>query len=227
MCFSPQASFIAAAGLAVIGIATFSRSRSFSVGMFAIIPLIFALQQALEGAVWITLLRGDEVSHLYKFSVYGYLFFAGIFWPLWIPICLLFLEKNIIRKVFLFIVLLFGIIAASKFLFQLISHHVTAHIAHHHIVYPIMASTYRSSSFYSLFYFQKIDMLFSFAYLSAVIVPFFISSIKKMWLVGLGLAIAFIISELAYAYAFGSVWCFLAAVGSLVTYYFVVKLKNY
>src|ERR1700722_141614 len=109
MCFSAQTSFTAAAALSVVGIATLSKVRSNKIRPFAVIPFIFAIQQGLEGIVWVTLNAGDAISLLHKIGVYGFLFFADLFWPLWIPGSIYKLEENRLRKKLLLGTLIFGL----------------------------------------------------------------------------------------------------------------------
>ena len=54
MCFSATASFVAGTGLAVLGVATLRAARRRPEIPFAAIPLIFGLQQMVEGALWLS-----------------------------------------------------------------------------------------------------------------------------------------------------------------------------
>ena len=49
MCFSAPASFIAGTALSVIGVAALKRTESKSEIPFALIPLLFGIQQLIEG----------------------------------------------------------------------------------------------------------------------------------------------------------------------------------
>ncbi|AUH71353.1 DUF6629 family protein [Legionella sainthelensi] len=223
MCFSASASFTAAGVIAAVGICSLLKARSYPLFLFALTPLFFAVQQALEGIVWITLMQGDSMSLLNKTGVYGFLFFAGAFWPIWLSGCLYLLEENKKRKNLLLIVFIIGIIAASKILFRLVAHQHTAVISDHHIDYPMFALTYSVSSMKHVFYSYTLDVVLTVAYLIAVIVPFFISSIKGMWIIGTITITGFIVATVFYALAFGSVWCFFGALSTIATYYIVAK----
>ena len=61
MCFSAGASFAGGAVLSVVGIATQGKVRKPKQRLFAVIPLLFALQQFAEGILWITLKSGEHV----------------------------------------------------------------------------------------------------------------------------------------------------------------------
>jgi hypothetical protein len=50
-------------------------------------PLVFSIQQTLEGLVWLGLRRGE--SDLARVASLGFLFFAIVFWPCWMPLSVL------------------------------------------------------------------------------------------------------------------------------------------
>ncbi len=54
MCFSAPASFISGTALSVIGVAALKRTESKSEIPFALIPLLFGIQQLTEGVIWLT-----------------------------------------------------------------------------------------------------------------------------------------------------------------------------
>lgn len=54
MCFSATASFAAGAGLLVVGAITLRQARRRAEMPFAAIPLLFGIQQLIEGALWLT-----------------------------------------------------------------------------------------------------------------------------------------------------------------------------
>lgn len=58
-------------------------------------------------------------------------------------------------------------------------------------------------------------------YVVATIGALFISSLRKMWILGILVAFSFIISYIYYYMEFGSVWCFFSAIESCVLYYIV------
>jgi hypothetical protein len=87
MCFSATASFAAAVCLAPLGAVALwrcGREQRQDLLPLAVMPLAFALQQALEGVVWLGLLQGPLVGGA-RLAALAYLFFAFAFWPGWIP----------------------------------------------------------------------------------------------------------------------------------------------
>lgn len=209
MCFSATASFATTAGLSVMGLLSVHAAKNNrSMLPLAASPLFFAAQQACEGLVWVTLNAGDSTSLLHNFGMYGFICFAGIFWPIWVPLALYIPEQIPHRKKWLFILLLIGCLTAILLFFTWILKTTGAQIINHHIDYPVPG--YSSN-------------LTSLGYCIAVIMPFFISSIQYVWMAGIVITIAFITSLIFYYMTFGSVWCFFAAVSSALLYVIIKK----
>ena len=57
------------------------------------------------------------------------------------------------------------------------------------------------------------------AYLIATLVPFFVSSIKRTFILGIIIGLSFIVSVIFFTLYLTSVWCFFAAVISFLIYY--------
>lgn len=90
MCFSAPASFTAAAVLLSMGTVTVRRARARRELPYAAIPLLFGVQQLLEGMLWLTFpdhapLLNVGLTHLYSF-------FSHILWPIYVPLAALALE---------------------------------------------------------------------------------------------------------------------------------------
>lgn len=80
MCFSATASFTSAAVLLTVGAGTLSLNQEKENRMFAAIPILFGIQQASEGVVWLTI--GQVASaDLLKWAVITFLAFALVIWP--------------------------------------------------------------------------------------------------------------------------------------------------
>jgi hypothetical protein len=86
MCFSATASFSAAAVLTVVGTTSLAANRAKPVRMLALMPLLFAAQQLAEGVVWTTM--SGARPGLHTTAMYFYLFFALVLWPSWLPLAL-------------------------------------------------------------------------------------------------------------------------------------------
>ncbi|MCX5922632.1 MAG: hypothetical protein NTX86_04890 [Candidatus Dependentiae bacterium] len=212
MCFSAQASFTAAAGLAIIGFLAIYKAHTNTLRLFACTPLFFALQQALEGIVWLNLMNNNTSTMLHTIATYGFVFFAGIFWPVCIPSILYALETDTLRKKILLSTIASGSCVASISAYIIIMFGPVARIAEHHIAYD---QNWHHTPLVLLCLYSM--------YTFAVIVPFFVSSIQTMWLVGLALAIGFVVASISFWLSSGSVWCFFAALISALVYKIVMQ----
>ena len=89
MCFSANASFVAGASLVVLGMVTLQRAPAYT-RAFAAIPLLFGVQQCLEGLVWLSLAdppRGDGAAPALHNSL-----FSHVLWPMFLPCAVLRME---------------------------------------------------------------------------------------------------------------------------------------
>jgi len=206
MCFSTEASFISAALLGAAGLYLgnkFWKDRRF---LIAITPFMFATQQASEGFLWLSLDGGTYPTAWAFFAQYTYLFFAYLFWPIWVPYAWLKAEVGGERKKLLKFVLLLGLfVALFNGIYLFWSFPIKAHIVQHSISYGGESS------------------MLAFVYGFVVVAPFFISSIERLKIPGGLIALSFLIALFAYNYAFTSLWCFVAALATLL---FLVTLKR-
>lgn len=215
MCFSVGASFGAAAGLSIIGLLSLHKAwHTKKLIPIAASPFFFAMQQACEGFVWLTLNAGDTTSIFHKFGMYGFLFFAACWWPIWIPIALHIAEAIRVRKQLLLICLCIGTFSAISLFFNWILQTTGAVVINHHIDYPVANYPYSIT--------QTTATL---AYCIAIIVPCFISSIAYVWILGITVGVGLIISYLFYYMTLQSVWCFFAAISSILLYFIIKKTR--
>ena len=77
MCFSASASFIAAAALATTGVATLRMASRPSELPFAAVPLLFGIQQFIEGLTWLVTFLAAYAIHAVTL-VPVWCFFAAI-----------------------------------------------------------------------------------------------------------------------------------------------------
>jgi hypothetical protein len=107
VCFSTTASFVASGVLAIAGVASVRSVKEKRLIPLALIPFFFAVQQFAEGVVWL-----DIESALISKNIF--LFFAYIFWPLWIPFSLFYAEPVALRRQLIAISLGVGLVVASS-----------------------------------------------------------------------------------------------------------------
>ena len=200
MCFSATASFVAGSALSVLGVATLRATRRRPEIAFAAVPLLFGIQQIVEGALWSSF-RFDA-PQLRLASTYLFSFFSHVLWPIYIPFAIGLLETVPWRRKVIWSFQAIGLAVGSYLLYNLVALPVTA-VAAANIVYV------------SPHFFQVPVMLL---YLAATCVSCFFSSWAIVRLFG---ALALVLFLLAYAFftvALISVWCFFAAVLSVMIY---------
>ena len=215
MCFSAQASFISAFALLIVFLATWRSAHTKSLKLLSLTILFFAIQQAGEGIVWITLMRNDSLSLVHLLAMYSFMFFAGIFWPIWIPAVLYNAEDGPQQKKKIVPSLIAGSIFAGAFIIAAIKYGLSVSITNNHLQYLI---GFPDEPYMKIGYVVGIAV-----YAIAVIIPLFVCSIIKTWWYGALVALGFIISALFFYATFGSVWCYFAAVSSALIYFIIKK----
>jgi hypothetical protein len=214
MCFSPGASFGAGIALAVIGVASIKQAKKPSQRFFASIPLIFAVQQLVEGALWLALTDAGP-AWLAEPATYGFLFFAQVVWPFWVPFSIYKLEErnNKTRRKFEKGLLVIGSVVSAYLLFCL-------------LFYPVEGKALASHIAYQQAYPEPISRYGGGLYLIATILPPFFSGKKWMWTIGLAILIAYIVTLIFYENHIVSVWCYFAAVISILVWLVLWKGKR-
>jgi hypothetical protein len=207
MCFSAGASFTAGVLLTFIGVETLRKVHKPAQIVLASIPAFFAFQQFNEGALWLTI---GQPGHAVLRSVATYVFItmAQVVWPIMIPVSVLLLEEDKKRRRILLGLLAVGVAIGVYYLSRLILDEVHAQILGKHIVYR--DTTVDISGGVTIF-----------MYLVATITPLFVSSVKRVHILGTIMGISFIVSAIFYLRCLTSVWCFFAAIMSFVVFYLV------
>ena len=95
MCFSASASFIAGASISVLGVATIKKTKTRAEVPFAMIPLLFGIQQLIEGVIWLTF--HYEAPLLKQIMTYFYSGFSHVLWPIYVPLAIGFLEAPLFQ----------------------------------------------------------------------------------------------------------------------------------
>ena len=94
MCFGPVASFTSGALLTAAGTVTIKTTRSKKELLFAAFPLVFGVQQIIEGFIWMAVFEGGPLHQWLKPLSALFLFFAYIFWPVFSPLAIYLLEPQ-------------------------------------------------------------------------------------------------------------------------------------
>jgi hypothetical protein len=207
MCFSAGASFAGGAVITVIGVMTVKTNRDPPRLMFAAIPLIFGAQQISEGFVWVAL-QSSGHDLMLSIASYTFLFAAVVLWPFYLPLSVMAMEKDKSLRRLLIPFLVVGIIVSLYYGTRLLLNEIDPQISSHHIKYTGN--------------FPQRGALIAFAgYAAATLIPLFISSARRMWLLGLLMATSCLITGIFYKEYLTSVWCFFAALISVVIWLIV------
>ena len=201
MCFSAQASFVAGVSLSAAGVATLKAARTRTEIPFAMIPLLFGIQQITEGVIWLTFRH--EAPLLKQTMTYVYSGFSHVLWPIYVPFAMGFMETAPWRKKTMFVFQVAGLAVGLYLLYWIVARPVVAEVVNRHIVY---ASPH--------FYLIPVMVL----YLAATCVTCFFSSHKFVNLFGILALLSFIAASVVHVRALVSIWCFFAAILSLLVY---------
>jgi len=189
--------------------------------MWALIPILFGLQQAFEGRVWQELDAGNG-SAAVPFAL-GFHFFSHFLWLWWFPLCSYLVEPvqtsktGKIRKRVIGGCAIFGAFAGTLVYSVMLIHPkwMSVAVSEQSVTYdfsfPWHSSTYLPITPAAL-------------YALTILVPLFFSSHRLIWIFGGLVVLSMVLASTAYSYAYVSVWCFFAAMLSLYLVYMIRHL---
>ncbi|MFQ6538750.1 MULTISPECIES: DUF6629 family protein [Aphanothece] len=222
MCFSSAASFAAAGLLLPAGLATTRhcrRSGRWDLLPLALSPLLFGVQQALEGLVWIGL-DGGELEPLTRNAAVAYLFFAHAFWLAWIPFCALHYGQDS-RPVFQprgRQLMLAGGLAMGLWLWLpllLDPGRIHPTVVRGSIDYlPVLPGHGLVS--------HEVGTL---VYGLVISLPLILTGSRRLTWFAAALIAAFALAQVSYLHAFSSVWCYFSALLSLLLLWVVREAR--
>ena len=201
MCFSATASFTASAALAGIGVLALRAARTPEERLFALIPLLFATQQATEGLVWMS--YPWDAPTLRAWATQLYSVFSHLLWPSFVPWAVRAIEPVPWRRRVLTLLGLGGLASALFLLAGMAATPIEVEPIGGHL-------EYRSPHF-----FLPISLTLYFA--ATTLGPGLSSRPVIRWFGVLALTSAGLAYGV-YARWFISVWCFFAAVLSVMVY---------
>lgn len=181
-----------------IGAVSVGRTRHITEVPYAAIPVLFAVQQLVEGALWQVLPAQTSASHLLTIV---YLLFSNVLWPIYVPIAIWLLEPRPERRRMIAWTVAGGTAVGVFFLAAIITHPVTAAIKGMHIKYHIP---------------HHHDDIAVAVYAVATCLAPLLSSHKMVRFFGAALIASMIVAAFVYFYWFASVWCFFAALLSVL-----------
>lgn len=205
MCFSAPVSFVASGSLVLLGGASLVAAKK-EEKILAAVPLLFGIQQAFEGFQWLYL--NNSSSSL--IAGYGFLFFALIVWPVYVPTFVFILNKEK-RKILKWFVIL-GIVLVTYYLWVFLTKTLAINEVKNCINY----------SFGS----PNINGFANICYMLVIFGPLFLSSKKIFKWFGILVAISVIISWYFFTKNMISVWCFFAAIISSFLFVYIKYRKQ-
>ncbi|WP_152051644.1 DUF6629 family protein [Tautonia marina] len=214
---SAEASFGAAAVLMPVGLSCVREAVRKEPAKLALaaIPLIFGVQQACEGFVWLELNRG--ASRPDSPAALAYLFFAFWLWPAWIPFSVALFERR--GRPFVLLLLLLGIGVGAGLWLPLIfepERLLVIEVIRHSIHYQLG----------DLPIFRVVpEMVLRGIYLAIIILPFAFSD-RRLQGFGAAVLASSLVSQIAFGYAFFSIWCLFAALLSLYLGVYFARLPR-
>jgi len=212
MCFSAAASFSAGVILSGAVIVAARKVEKPSQRAFAAIPGIFAIQQFTECFVWLSL-TNESFSGLAQSSALGFLFWAEVLWPMWIPFAMLLLEKDKTRRKVFLGLLGVGLALSIHTIYHLIAFPFSAQIVGHHIQYKLGIT-------------GKVLPAQVIAYGIVAVGPAFVSTVPKMRVLGILIALSFLVTKVFFPNYIISVWCFFAAILSIIVVYILAEIQK-
>lgn len=201
MCFSATASFTAGTALTVVGVLTVRKSEGRRELPLALVPLLFGVQQLSEGVVWVSL--GHDLPLLQSWATYIYSMFSHVLWPIIVPFAILLVEHRIWRRRAIGVFVVLGLSVGLYLLFFIVRFPITARVEGDSIRYD-------SPHFY-----LAVVLV---VYLMATCMSGLFSSHRCINAFGV---LAFLLAIAAAAVSittFVSVWCFYAAILSILIY---------
>ncbi|HUO93871.1 MAG TPA: DUF6629 family protein [Rhizomicrobium sp.] len=199
MCFSATASFTAATFVMTAGLFTLSRATRMRDLPLAGVPLLFGVQQAIEGALWLALPHPADAGLILLFAN-GFALIALVVWPLYSPVAAALAEDDARRRALIWWLLPFGAAFALYSGLDIARHPYHAVLAAHSLCYI-------NDSPYPTFALGP--------YVLATCGGFLLSTHRALRLfgmivtAGLGVSLAFFLADLV------STWCFFAAAASV------------
>lgn len=201
MCFSATASFAAGTVLTAVGVLTVRKSQGRRELPLALVPLLFGVQQLTEGVVWVSL--GQDLPWLQSWATYIYSVFSHVVWPIVVPFAILLVEPRLWRRRVLGVFVALGLSVGLYLLFYIVRFPVTARVEGDSIAYD-------SPHFY----------------LAVVLIGYLVATcisglFSSHWCINVFGVLAFVLAVTAAVVSittFVSVWCFYAAILSLLIY---------
>jgi hypothetical protein len=200
MCFSATASFSAAAITGTVGVMALAHVKLRREVPLASMPLLFSVQQAIEGTLWMLLPGGGAIAQA---LVNMFTIIALVIWPPLVPLAISLVETHKERRHLLYALIPAGMAVASYSALSIARHPYAASLSGAGVCY-VNGISYSPAAFG--------------AYLLCTCVPPLLSTDRRLKLIGATVTVGMFVSAAFYYVSFISVWCFFAAVTSALIY---------
>lgn len=208
MCFSAPVSFAASTLLLPAGVYGLRVAVSTNPGYrpLAAIPIAFGLQQACEGLVWLGIGMGH--TRVVNLGAFGFLAFAYWFWLFWAPWAVAVAETNPMMRRVGWSLGALGLVYGALLYLPLVwqPDWLAVRVVQHSIEYD-------TRLIFDPWVSQAVDRL---VYALIILIPFALASNHALQRLGAMIALSAIASHWLLHQVFVSVWCFFAAILSLL-----------
>ena len=203
MCFSAPASFTAAALLVTAGALALRQKPAWRDLPYALMPMLFGIQQSLEGLLWLTLRNPDPLPACLTTDrlAQGFSLFSQVFWPLFVPVAVGLMERVLWRRRAILACTLAGLTVSMFLLSAMLQIPITAQLQGAHIAYSFSHTHALSASALYL--------------IGACLSPL-LSSHPMVRVFGVAAVATAVWSYLIFAAWFISVWCYFAGLMSCI-----------
>ena len=200
MCFNATASYASGLAITAVGVSALPAVEDRRELGFAALPVLFGVHQLLEGAIW------DQVETsaplpVHSPAVFAWLVIAWVLLPAGVAWSVLAFEPERSRRRIQLGLALVGALVSAGLTGVLLTGAPGAGDAHAHLTYDLPVNA---------------GWPLAIGYAAATCGPLLASSRRYVVVAGLAMGAALLVSALAYAASFASVWCFLAACISLI-----------
>lgn len=179
-------------------------------------PLLFAVQQALEGRLWLAI--GNENAQQSHWLALGFLFFAYVVWPFLVPFSTTLVEQRSNRRtMFLGLTFLGGALGLSLFVPLLMNPDWIPLTLERHSI------DYNSRLIWDGILPQTVLRA---VYAGIVCIPLLLSCEKSIRVFGVLITLSVIVGFLFAQYAFTSIWCFMAAIMSVYILFVIGQIQT-
>ncbi len=200
MCFSATANFVGSAGLATMGVLTFTKVKHRRELLFAALPTMFAAHQFIEGFVWLGLdgFLSPAVTHG---AGEAFVLYAQGLLPFLMPLSVFLFEASAAHRKRMLPFVFLGAGTSLYMLWALMTYPLDIYVRGNSIVYNNQGT-----------YHTPLAVL----YVIATCGSLFFSKVRDMVVFGAANLLILLVVMAVKRYAFTSLWCAYAAVASVI-----------